>query len=407
MKQVFRNSAWLTSAHLAGYAIPLLELPILTRALGPEVYGGVVFALSLALALSLVVEFGFNLSASREIARVRDDAGAIAQVVGSVLVAKLLLLILIAAFCGLGILALGRPEPLAEGLIVPAALFVLAFGLSPFWFFQGLERMVGPIMLNLGLRVVGLGLLWIFVQDDSDGAVALYIMATAGLANTLITLVWMLRQTAFPVFSLAGGLREIRRGWHAFIYRSSNDVLMSASPALLGVASGRYQTGVFVPAEKLVKAAAGMATPVLTAFFPFLSRRFSESGQVSGWPVVFLLTGLSALGALLLAWLAPWLIGLLAGAEFADSADLLRLFVWLIPLRVMNQSLGLAILMPLGRDRWAGYSLIASAAAAMAFGFFLSREFGAVGMVAGLLTGEALLATSLIYAAFQIRKVGS
>jgi O-antigen/teichoic acid export membrane protein len=404
MSQVVRNSTWLTAAHLAGYAIPLLELPILTRALGPEVYGGVVFALSLALALSLLVEFGFNLSASREIARVRDDPAAVARVVGNVLVAKTLLVIVIAGLCSIGFYFLGKPEPLARDLIVPTALFVLAFGFSPFWFFQGLERMVGPILLNLALRVMGLGLLWIFVRGEGDGAIALYLLAVVGLANTVITLVWMFRQTAFPVFSLAGGLQEVARGWHAFIYRSANDVLMSASPALLGMASGRYQTGVYVPAEKLVKAVAGMATPVLTAFFPFLSRRFSETGRISGWPVVFLLTGFSVVGALVLAFLAPWLIGLLAGEAFADSVDLLRLFVWLIPLRVMNQSLGLAVLMPLGRDRWAGYSLLASAVVAMTFGFFLSREFGAKGMVAGLLAGEALLAISLLFAAFRIIK---
>ena len=407
MNQVFRNSAWLTAAHLAGYAIPLLELPILTRALGPEVYGGVVFALSLSLALSLVVEFGFNLSASREIARNRHDSQAVARVVGSVLVAKCLLLMVIGLLCTFGLKLFGSPGALSEDLIIPAALFVIAFGLSPFWFFQGLERMMGPILLNLGLRFIGLFLLWILVRGDQDDVLAMYILAGAGLANTAITLIWMLKLTSVPVFSFVGGFKEIARGWHAFIYRSANDVLMSASPALLGIASGRYQTGVFVPAEKLVKAAAGMATPVLTAFFPFLARRFSERGLVSGWPVVSLLTALSAVGAVLLAWLSPWLIGLLAGEEFAESVDLLRIFVWLIPLRVMNQSLGLAILMPLGKDRWAGYSLIICATVAMTLGFFLSRQHGAEGMVAGLLFGEAILATSLLYAAFRIKKAES
>ena len=91
MKRVLSNGVWLTTAHLSGFVIPLLELPILTRALGPEVYGGVLFALSLALAFSLVVEYGFNLSAAREVADSVGEPHRLAQIVGIVFFAKVII----------------------------------------------------------------------------------------------------------------------------------------------------------------------------------------------------------------------------------------------------------------------------------------------------------------------------
>ena len=107
MKRVLSNSVWLTAAHLSGFVIPLLELPILTRALGPEVYGAVLFALSLALAFSLVVEYGFNLSASREVAVSVGDPERIAQIVGNVFLAKLIIALLVVSLSFLAMLVLG------------------------------------------------------------------------------------------------------------------------------------------------------------------------------------------------------------------------------------------------------------------------------------------------------------
>lgn len=402
MKRVLSNSVWLTAAHLSGFVIPLLELPILTRALGPEVYGAVLFALSLSLAFSLVVEYGFNLSASREVAVSVGDPERIAQIVGNVFLAKLIIALLVVSLSFLAMLVLGLPAALSIDLILPAGLFFLAFGFSPFWYFQGTEQMVGPVLLNLALRVVALVGLWIFVSEPTDGALALYILAVAGLVNTGLTSAWVFRKIGKPTCSMQSAFVQIKDGWHTFMYRSANDVLMSASPAVLGLASSKYETGIFVPAEKLVKAAAGMAMPILTAFFPFFSKQYADGGAARGWLLVFVMTALAAVGAGLLVWLSPWLISVLAGDEFVKSVELITWFAALIPLRVFNQSLGLSVLIPQGRDRSAGYSLMFSALIAMCMGYMLATVFGAIGMVWGLLIGETLLLVLLIFAAIKL-----
>src|SRR5690606_2129538 len=203
--------------------------------------------------------------------------------------------------------------------------------------------------------------------------------------------------------SVCGALNQIRSGWHTFMYRSANDVLMSASPAVLGLASSKYQTGVFVPAEKLVKAAAGMAMPVLTAFFPYFAKRHAEGEPPKGWLLVFIMTLLAAAGATVLVWLAPWLIVVLAGTEFKESVYLITWFAALIPLRVFNQSLGLSVLIPQGQDKSAGYSLMFSALVAMCAGYYLATVFGAIGMVWGLLFGEVLLLCLLTISATTLK----
>ncbi|WP_417522204.1 oligosaccharide flippase family protein [Marinobacter sp.] len=400
MARVLRNAGWLTASHMAGYAIPLIELPILTRALGPEAYGKMLFAQSLALASSLVVEYGFNLSASRSVARNRDDQAYLRLLFGSVFLAKLIitLILLVLAVLFYGIEA---PELAAFDLGLGAAgfLFFLAFGFSPFWYFQGTERMLGPVALDLTLRFAGVLLLYLFVREPSDAVLALAVLATMGVCNTLITTAWALKLIGVPRFELRHAWRQVHEGWHTFVYRSSNSVLLSASPAVLGFSAGSLATGIFVPAEKLIRASTGLALPVLTAFFPYLSRLASSQSRLGnghGWMLVSVLTFGGVIGAFLLWQLAPWLIRLLAGDGFEASVGLLSVFVWLIPLRMLSQSLGLAILLPQGDERFASYALICSAFFAILLGVFLSGIYGASGMVVALLVAELMLVIALL-----------
>ncbi|MBQ0831291.1 oligosaccharide flippase family protein [Marinobacter sp.] len=407
MARVLKNASWLTVSHLAGYAIPLIELPVLTRSLGPDAYGKLLFAQSLALSLSLIVEYGFNLSASRAVARNREDPVYLRKLFGSVILAKLLITFFLLLFC-IAWYLIQMPQ-LANsdwGLAGAAAVFFLAFGFSPFWYFQGTERMLGPVMLDLAFRFTGVILLYLFIHEPEDSVLALVILAVAGLCNTLITTGWALSRIGRPQFELAGAWLQICEGWHTFVYRSSSSVLLSASPAVLGFSAGTLATGIFVPAEKLIRASTGLALPVLTAFFPYLSRLSSAKdsrGNTHGWMLVGVLTLGGAIGAVLLWYLAPWLVLLLAGESFEASAGLMSLFVWLLPLRMLSQSLGLAILLPQGDERFAGYTMICSAILAVALGVLFSGWYGAIGMVSALLVAEAMLVLLLLYRALRGR----
>src|SRR5271169_1009874 len=70
---LLNNIASLYSMQLAGYLAPLVTLPYLARVLTPRHWGLVAFSQSFGLYAALVVEFGFMLSATREVARHRED----------------------------------------------------------------------------------------------------------------------------------------------------------------------------------------------------------------------------------------------------------------------------------------------------------------------------------------------
>src|ERR1700689_4373164 len=88
---VARNSAALYGVQFCRKLFPLLTVPYLTRMLNPSGWGTVAFALSMAEILTLIIEFGFNYSATREISRQRHDRENCRDVMGGVLGAQALL----------------------------------------------------------------------------------------------------------------------------------------------------------------------------------------------------------------------------------------------------------------------------------------------------------------------------
>src|ERR1700730_12166239 len=96
--RVLRNMLWLYRLQGIVFLAPLAATPFLARVLGPTEWGAFAIAQSLALWSSLVVEYGFILSATREVARYSHNPHRLCRNVTEVHGAKLLLSVGIALF---------------------------------------------------------------------------------------------------------------------------------------------------------------------------------------------------------------------------------------------------------------------------------------------------------------------
>lgn len=121
------------------YIIPLITLPYLVHKLGPESYGILGFSLALIQYFTRLTDYGFNLSATKEIAS-NKNINDVSKVYWSVLCCKLILLVISAVILGL---AIHLNDFLSANKIVVWCSFIAVLGslLFPIWLFQGLERM--------------------------------------------------------------------------------------------------------------------------------------------------------------------------------------------------------------------------------------------------------------------------
>ncbi|UOD49728.1 oligosaccharide flippase family protein [Orrella daihaiensis] len=401
MKTVIRSTAALTSAHAAGYLISLAEVPILARALGASAYGELVWVQATALLASIVVDYGFNLSAAREIAIRKNDPIFLKKLCGDVFLAKLLMLSLIT----LPILAAYWIfTPVSAGMAAAGFLYFVGFGLTPFWYFQGMERMGRAVAIETTARLLALCSLFLFVNSPQDKTLGLTIMAVSFAISTTIAIGMCRFEVGSFKGSISGAIAQIKSSTAFFVYKSSNQIMTTAATTVLGIVADKTIVGIFAPTEKVVKAIIGIPLPIFQAFYPYLSRLFVENRSQQNRQALILITLITAGGmaaAITLFFIGPSLMHLLLGPGYAAVNELLRLMVWLIPLRLLNQTLGFAVLLPAHLEHKAGIATLWSSAIALASGTYFASLYsptqGATGMVLGLLIGELVLVAALLW----------
>ncbi|HNS26312.1 MAG TPA: oligosaccharide flippase family protein [Methanobacteriaceae archaeon] len=87
-QRILENILSLFSLQGLNYILPLVTFPYLTRVLGPEKYGLVAFALAFIGYFQILTDYGFNMSATREISIHREDEERVSRIYSSVLATK-------------------------------------------------------------------------------------------------------------------------------------------------------------------------------------------------------------------------------------------------------------------------------------------------------------------------------
>jgi len=98
------NMLALFSVQLFRKLMPVITMPYLARVLGAAGWGTVAFVQGFASCLILLVEFGFYISGTREVARWRESRERLGEICGGILGAQILL-----ALCVTGTFILVRP----------------------------------------------------------------------------------------------------------------------------------------------------------------------------------------------------------------------------------------------------------------------------------------------------------
>jgi polysaccharide transporter, PST family len=382
-----RNSLSLYGVQICRKVLPLVTLPFLARVLGAEGWGTVAFVQSLSDIASLFIEFGFNLSATREVSCHRNDRAKCREIMAGVLGAQIVLSLgsLTAMVLALHQLKVTQGVPL---LMFAACAYALAQGFSPLWFFQGLEKMVLAASLEVFARLCSLAGLFLWVQALTAGISTL---AGIGLAIRVFGI-------KIPTPGLV--LNSLQRGWPMFVFRSAESLYGVGNSFVLGLFASPTVVGYFAIAEKTSKAMFGLLNPVREALYPRLAYLLQSSRREAArlariGIAVMTLAGLVLTAGILLA--APKLIGLLAGGDFAAAIPVLRV-MGLLPLVLsVTYSVGLQWLIPLGRDGVVNRVILTGGLFNLGLAFLLAPHYGAMGMACSVLSAELLVCISLVW----------
>jgi len=396
---VKKNLSALFLLQLGNYLVPLLLLPVLTQRLGPDGYGVYGFALAFGAYFVLLVDWGFNLSATQEISVQRDQQERCQQIYWSTLFAKILLSVV-------GLLALLALVTLFSELASMRTALLLSFmsaagaAITPTFYYQGVERMSVMAITNLGVKLLAIPLTLLTVHGEGDELWAIGIQSgtifLAGLLNFLIFLknesIGFLLPTKMQVVTC------LKRGYSIFLSTAAISLYTNTNIVILKFVSTPAAIGYFYAGQSVVKAVCGLYSPLSQAIFPRMSHLFSQDLTAAGvilrrlLRMQVLFSSLLSIGLLVLS---PLIVSLLFGEDFQPSVSVLR---WLSPLPLilaLSNTFGVQAMIPLGATRSFTKILILCGLASLAITPVLATLMGADGVAISVVVTELGIALAM------------
>ena len=190
--QILRNFSYLAVLNIFNLLIPFITYPYLIRVLGSETYGSIVFAQAIMVNFSALVNFGFNLSGTKNITDNLDDKAKINEVVSSIYTIKLILWLislLVLSFIVFTIDLL-RKDYLLYFITFTVTTNELLF---PQWFFHGIQRMKLIAVVNITSRVFFISLVFILVRSSVDFLYVPLLYSLAAFSSGIISVFLLIR----------------------------------------------------------------------------------------------------------------------------------------------------------------------------------------------------------------------
>lgn len=276
---VVENFVSLSFLQAANYVFPLITLPYLLRVVGYGKYGLIAFAQALVTYFITLTDYGFNLSATRDISLHKDDKSKVSQIFFSVLLIKIVLMLVGLAVFSCIVFTISK---FASNWLLYFFTFGIVVGrvLFPVWFFQGTEQMKYITLATFAERLCFTLLLFVLIKRPSQYLYVPLLISIGALVSGVVGLsVAMRKIQRTPIFPKRKEVvAQVKGGWHVFISTVSINAYTATRVFAVGLFASPAITGAYALAEKLMVVVQTFPlASLLQAFFPRLTDLYTRS----------------------------------------------------------------------------------------------------------------------------------
>lgn len=346
-KTLVANFGYLSLLQVAGYVFPLITMPYLARVIGAEGFGKIAFAAAIMVWFQTIADWGFCYTATRDVAKNRDDREKVSEIFSNVFWARILLMFV--SFVALSICVMTIPK-LRENadVIMISFLMILGHIMFPDWFFQAMERMKYITILNIISKTFFTIAIFLFIKEREDYILqplftSLGFVVSGIIAMYYILVKWNIRLyfTSFKVI-----IKTIKSSMDVFISNMMPNLWNSFSTVLLGFFSGNVANGIYDVGNRFFHVAYNVMGNLSRIFYPYLSRNNSKH-----YLYAKISLSISIVMSILLCISAPLIIELFFTDEFNESVDVLRILSFVLIGCSLSSIWGVNYLLINGFDR--------------------------------------------------------
>jgi polysaccharide transporter, PST family len=344
-RRILKNIAALSIAQTATYLLPLVVVPYTAVVLGPRGFGMIALTQAVVQYSTLVTNFGFSFSATRQAAVCQGDSQKLAEIVVNVWTAKCLLM-LVCLITSVAIFAAVPALRPALGAYFCGFISVIGSVLYLDWFFQAIEEMKWITVINVIPKLALTPFIFLLVKVPSDYALVLLIQSatllTSGIAGAILARRRL--HVPLPAPSLRGLSAELKVGWSTFLATVSINLYTATSTVLLALMTNLTVVGYYSAGQKVVSGVQSLWTPISQSLYPHFCKSFrADPGRAARHLKQIALTvfAVTLAGASAICIASPRLVPLYLGPRFSNSVGVIQVLIFSVCAVATNNVLGI------------------------------------------------------------------
>lgn len=405
-KRLLLNFLSLSVLQGANFLLPLISMPYLIKVLGIDNFGLLSFATAVTVYFNLIVDYGFNLSATRKISINRNNKLKLIEIFSSVMIIKIYLLLisfLILLFL-VFIIDIFKQDKL---------LYLLSFGsvvgqmLFPIWFFQGIEKMKYITNLDIIAKSIFTLSIFIVVQNKTDIYWVPILSALSFIVIGIYSLFFIKKEFSITIRfqSLLTLKFYFKEGWHIFLSQLGINLYRYTNVIILGFVSNNTYVGYYSIAEKLLGALQSLQYPIGQALFPFISKKFKKINKKDSIKLLFNNALIVSVFFILIIFITLYfsenIIQLITSSINYNILITLYILLPVILIGGMNYYFGILGLINLGLGNKLSKSVLLTGFLNLILSIILSTYYYNIGAAISLLISESFLLMMLVLFLFK------
>lgn len=399
-KTLMANFGYLSLLQVAGYIFPLITIPYLARVIGVDSFGKIAFAAAILVWIENFTDWGFNFTATRDVAQNRNNKEKVSEIFSNVIWAKIFLMFI--AF-GILLLLIWFIPTFKENSTVILVSFLMIPGniIFPQWMFQAFERMRYITILSFLAKLFFTLAVFLFIKEKSDFILQPLFTSLGSIFSGIIALYFILVRWKIklkrPSFKTI--FNAIKESTDVFINNLMPNLFGSFSTILLGFWGGSVSTGILDAGAKFQRVAKGFMEILSRTFYPFLSRRIDKHDLY-----VKINTYTALLISITLFLAAPLIIKLFYTPEFYEGIIVLRIVSFSILFHSLINTYGTNYMILQGHERSLRNITVIWSLIGFAITFPLVYYFDYIGAALTSTVTRGLLGGSIMWRARRIKK---
>lgn len=407
--KLIENISSLFILQAANYVFPIIVFPYLVRMLGAEKYGLITYAFVIIQYFILLTDYGFNLTATREVSIHRKNNKVLSQIVSDVFNTKLVLLVF--SFLVLSTMLLFVSK-FRENYLVYLVSFIAVVGnfTLPLWFFQGIEELKLIAIVNVISKLIATVLIFLLVRDKSDYVLAAGLQsAPVVIAGIICIIILTLKYPlSYSKPSIQAILETLRKGWQVFISQISISFISNTPIFILGFFASLEAVGYYAIAYKICQVAINVHVPIANSIYPRVSNYFATSYDkgISFIKKVLINAGpIFVILSLSMFFGSDYLVKIVSGG-YNDKISLLIKIMSIMPLSVFLDNLcGVQILLNTNRQKKYMISLLVGGLLCIILSFILAYYYKEIGIAIAFVSSELIILSMLFIFTTHIDKI--